>query len=184
MLEHLLHQQCQAIKALAHIGMAGRQPNPCAAWGRDHRRRLPFASAFIRADTVEASTDPEIRIRPPRANSISMTPVLSGDGEGAAPVSAGTATGWNTAGICTRSQSCWRQRNNWLLWIPAARATSEATAPGSIVAATIRSFSARDQLRRRCTDVITSTCVLVIGVVLGLLLGLAAMAQLRKAVLT
>jgi hypothetical protein len=32
--------------------------------------------------------------------------------------------------------------------------------------------------------VITSTCVLVIGVVLGLSLGLAAMTQLRKAVLT
>jgi len=56
--------------------------------------------------------------------------------------------------------------------------------PGSMAAATIRSFSARDQLRRRCTDVITSTCVLVIGVVLGLPLGLAAMTQLRKAVLT
>src|SRR5271167_4616077 len=53
-----------------------------------------------------------------------------------------------------------------------------------MAAATIRSFSARDQLRRRCTDVITSTCVLVIGVVLGLSLGLAAMTQLRKAVLT
>src|SRR4029077_10135 len=81
-------------------------------------------------------------------------------------------------------QSCWRQRNNWLIWIPAARATSEATAPGSMAAVTIRSFSDRDQLRRRSTDVITSTCVLVIGVVLGLLLGLATMTQLRKAVLT
>ena len=56
--------------------------------------------------------------------------------------------------------------------------------PGSMAAATIRSFSACNQLRRRCTDVITSTCVLVIGVVLGLPLGLAAMTQLRKAVLT
>jgi hypothetical protein len=46
-----------------------------------------------------------------------------------------------------------------------------------MVAATIRSFFARDQLRRRCTDVITSTCVLVIGVVLGLLLGLAPMTE-------
>src|SRR6478752_3123746 len=68
--------------------------------------------------------------------------------------------------------------------MPATRATSEATAPGSRAAATIRSFSASDQLRRRCTDVITSTCVLVIGIVLGLLLGLAPMTQLRKAVLT
>jgi hypothetical protein len=52
----------------------------------------------------------------------------------------------------------------------AARATSEATAPGSTVAAAIRSFSARDHRRRRCTDVITSTCVLVIGLSLGLVL--------------
>ena len=80
------------------------------------------------------------------------------------------ATGLNAAGTWVRSHSCWRQRNNWLVWIPAARATSEATAPGSMAAATIRSFSARDQLRRRCTDVITSTCVLVNGVVLLALL--------------
>ncbi|MGC2435076.1 MAG: hypothetical protein WA478_00005, partial [Pseudolabrys sp.] len=44
--------------------------------------------------------------------------------------------------------------------------------------------SARDQLRRRCTDVITSTCVLVMGVVLGIILGLAAITQTGKAVLT
>jgi hypothetical protein len=46
-----------------------------------------------------------------------------------------------------------------------------------------RSFSARDQLRRRCTDVITSTCVLVIGVP-RITLGLAPMTELRKAILT
>src|ERR1700730_9904062 len=62
---------------------------------------------------------------------------------------------------CDRSQSCWRQRNNWLVWIPAPRATSEATAPGSMAAATIRSFHARDPLRRRCNDVITSTTCVV-----------------------
>jgi hypothetical protein len=46
---------------------------------------LPCASAFISADTVEASTGPEIRIRPPLANSISMTPAFSGEvGETAA----------------------------------------------------------------------------------------------------
>jgi hypothetical protein len=37
----------------------------------------------------------------------------------------------------------------------------------SRAAATIRPFSARDRRRRRCTDVITSTCVLVIGLILG-----------------
>jgi hypothetical protein len=60
--------------------MADCQPDPRATWDRDHRRRLPFASAFISADTVEASTDPDIRIRPPPANSISMTPPFSGKG--------------------------------------------------------------------------------------------------------
>ena len=39
--------------------------------------------------------------------------------------------------------------------------------PSAIAAATIRSFSARDQCRRRCTDAITSTCALVIGLALG-----------------
>src|SRR4029453_2489808 len=72
---------------------------------------------------------------------------------------------------------------NWLTWIPAARATSEALAPGSSAAATIRSFSARDQRRRRCTDVITSTALLI-GVVLVIVLGLARKAQLRKAPIT
>jgi hypothetical protein len=41
--------------------------------------------------------------------------------------------------------------------MPASRANADAIAPRSIAAATIRSFSARDQRRRRSTDVITST---------------------------
>jgi hypothetical protein len=62
-----------------HVGVAGRQPNPGAARGRNHRRRLPFTRAFTSAETVEASTDPDIRIRPPAANSISTTPAASGE---------------------------------------------------------------------------------------------------------
>jgi hypothetical protein len=54
---------------------------------------------------------------------------------------------------CTRLQSC---RNDPLL-------------------------SARDHRRRRCTDVINSTCALVIVLALGLLLGLHANAQPHKA---
>src|SRR5438045_3882821 len=53
-----------------------------------------------------------------------------------------------------------------------------------MAAATIRSFSARDQRRRRCTDVITSTCVLVIVLALVIVLGLDAKTHLRKAALT
>src|SRR5580700_6880731 len=83
-----------------------------------------------------------------------------------------TATGLNATAAGARLQSCCRHRNSWLVCIPASRATSEATTPGPSAAATIRSFSARDHRRRRCTDVITSTCVLVIGLVLGLVPGL------------
>jgi hypothetical protein len=38
--------------------------------------------------------------------------------------------------------------------------------------------------RRRCTDVITSTCVLVIELVLGLILGLHGNLRARKAATT
>src|SRR5256885_14375835 len=92
-LERLLYQQGQAIEALAHVGVAGRQPDPRAARDRDHGRRLLFASAFISADTVRVSTDPIIRIRPPIANSISIEPAgsgtdgtISGEGAGSAAI--------------------------------------------------------------------------------------------------
>jgi hypothetical protein len=53
---------------------------------------------------------------------------------------------------------------------PKTWATSEATAPGSSAAATIRSFSETGQRRRRCTDMITSTRVLVLGLSLAVVL--------------
>src|SRR5262249_14524273 len=58
----------------------------------------------------------------------------------------------------------------------------DVLAPGSSAAATIRSFSARDQRRRSCTDVITST-VFVIGLALVLVLGLADRTHFCKAAL-
>jgi hypothetical protein len=51
-------------------------------------------------------------------------------------------------------------------------------------AATIRSFSARGQRRRRCIDVITSTCTLVIGLSLGLVLSLPIHPHAVKAAIT
>jgi hypothetical protein len=110
--------------ALAHVRMTGREPDLHASRYRNHRRRLPFASALISADTVEASTAPAIRIRPPAATSISITPAFSA--EAGNPGSAAIATELNAAGLGARSQSCRRHRNNWLVWTPAARATSEA----------------------------------------------------------
>ena len=73
--QRLLNQERQAIKSPAHVGVAGRKPNSRSARHRDHRRRLPFASAFISAVTVGASTVPVIRIRPPVAiNFFILTP--------------------------------------------------------------------------------------------------------------
>jgi hypothetical protein len=66
------------------------------------------------------------------------------------------------------------------VWILAARAISETLASSSSAAATIRSFSARDQRRRRCTDVITSTAF-VIGLALVIVLGIAEKGHLGKA---
>jgi len=69
---------------------------------------LAFDSALISADTVEASTDPEIRIRPPVANSISTVPVRSDDGSAAVSGPGATATGLKAAGTGVRLQSCCR----------------------------------------------------------------------------
>src|SRR6516165_699481 len=143
MFELLLHQHCQTIEALAHIGVAGRQPHPRTRRDRDHRRRLLFAKALSSADTMAASTEPVIRIRPPVANSISTVPGCSdvgvGNGRAAIPGSCAMATELNAGGSGDRLQSCCRQRNSWLVCIPASRATSDATAPGSSAAATIGS---------------------------------------------
>ena len=171
MLERLLHLQRQAIEAAPHVCVTARQPDPRIAWIRDHRRRLARVRALISADTVERLTGPVIRIRPPVASSISIALPVTGatvvDTRSAADA---IATGENTEADGAGPQSSRHQRNNWLVSMPAARATSDATAPGSIAAATIRSFSVLDQRRRRSTDVITSTCVFVIGLSLGLVL--------------
>ena len=114
-------------------------------WDRDHRGRAIFASPAISADTTAGSAPPVIRMRVPPASSISII-----DAAATAAAASGTiATGEKLAEANDGSHSCWRQRNSWLVWIPAARATSEATAPGASAAATIRSFSPRGHRRRR-----------------------------------
>src|ERR1700734_2652469 len=95
-----------------------RQPHSYAGRNWKHRRRLVFASALSSADTVEESTDPVIRIRPPVANSISTAPACSGDGAGkgrAGAACTATATGLNATGAGVRLQSCCRHRNSWLV---------------------------------------------------------------------
>lgn len=60
--------------------------------------------------------------------------------------------------------------------MPADRATSDTDTSGSNDAATRCSFSSRDHRRRLSTDVITSTCGIVIVLLLGLPLGLPTFA--------
>src|SRR5687767_5566765 len=58
--------------------------------------------------------------------------------------------------------------------------SSDTVTPGSNVATTSRSFSARDLRRRRCTEVITSTRAIVIGLLPGLFPGLAMFVLRRQ----
>jgi hypothetical protein len=83
---------------LAGSRTSRRQPDLHTSWDRNHRRRLLLASALISADTVEASSGPAIRIRPPAANSISITRAFSA--EAGNPGSAAIATGLNATGVC------------------------------------------------------------------------------------
>src|SRR5262245_31849362 len=116
--------------------------------------------ACMTAATIGASTGPQIRNRTPVANSTSITPGDIGNAViGAASVGTFNVNDANRGAPC----SCLRQRNSWLACIPASRATADATAPGSIAAATMRSFSALDHLRRCRTEVTISACVFVIG---------------------
>ena len=86
------------------------------------------------------------------------------------PADGATVTAANPRFSRAGPHSCLRQWSNWLTGIPAARATSDTTAPGSIAAATIRRFSSADQRRRGSADVITSTSVFVIGTFLEIVL--------------
>jgi hypothetical protein len=48
-----------AIGALLRRARSKNLRRPCAGRSRDHHRRLPFARAFISAETVDAATGPE-----------------------------------------------------------------------------------------------------------------------------
>src|SRR6478736_1549100 len=89
-LERLLHQQRQAVEALAHVGMASRQPHLHPGRKRNHRRRPVLAMLVIIAITREGSAVPVIRTLDPFANSISIIP---GDGIALGGGSAAIRTG-------------------------------------------------------------------------------------------
>src|ERR1700746_2396154 len=83
-LECFLHQQRQRVHTTAHVGMPRRDPYLDARRNRDHHRR-PRVSAATTAVSVAGSTAPEIRIRAPAANSISIVPRPAELVDGASP---------------------------------------------------------------------------------------------------
>jgi hypothetical protein len=102
----------------------------------EDRHRFPqLVRDCMTADTIGTSTGPRIRNRAPVVNSTSITP---GD-IGNAVISAASVGTFNV-NDATRAApcNCRRQRNSWLACIPASRATTDATAPGSIAAAKLQ----------------------------------------------
>src|SRR3546814_14381249 len=93
--QHLLHLQRQGREALAHIGVAGRQPHPHTRGNRNHRRR-PSASAATAAVSVAWSTAPVLRLRAPPANSISIAPHTGPAGAGTVASGSGALTAGST----------------------------------------------------------------------------------------
>src|SRR3954447_9746401 len=123
--ERLLHEQRQAIEALAHVRVTRGEPHPHAGRNRDHRRPTTMPRT---ATMVSRSTGPAIRTRPP-AHSTSTTPPLAGGecggsaGEGSASGTKAGAGGGSAEGACCRSSR--RHRNKRLGVIPCRRATAE-----------------------------------------------------------
>ncbi len=170
--------------------MARRQPDLHTSRNRDHRR--PSTQSRIRP-SASVSMSLSTRTRRPRPSSIvtSLHFRRGCDRAGASEIedwvggaTSETVTGTNLFAASTLGSSIWqsslRHRKSWLTWMPADRAISERTAPGSRQAATNRSWSSQDQRRRRSTDVITSIGCLVIGLLLVFALGLPMFASLSQ----
>ena len=73
----LLDEQREPVKALAHVGVARRQPHPNARRDRDHRRD----SALTTRASAAASTSASTTTRSPPTRAISIRPA-GADGAG------------------------------------------------------------------------------------------------------
>jgi hypothetical protein len=168
MAQHLLHLPRQSIEATAHIRHPGCQPDAAARGQCNH----PRSTSTMRRN-ARASTCWSIRRRQPFDEVISIgsaarpgllgTVRISLDADAISALSgcAGSSmrTGTNAAGSAatsTPSRTCRRQVNNNPGYTPCRAATSVTRAPGSLVSATIRSFSPTDQRRRRSRPVMIS----------------------------
>ena len=154
-LQRLLHLQCEAIHAAAHVGHAGRKPHPHARW-RQHQPRST-ASTRRSAGRLTASST---RTRTPPASSISITPHGRGAGEldadaaaQVAPAAARRRSGQGSRrgppSPVAAAAAARRQRYTRLGQIPCRSATSCTRAPLARDAATTTSRNAASCTRRR-----------------------------------
>jgi hypothetical protein len=144
-LQRLLHHQRKAIKSLAHVGVAGRQPHPDARRNRDHRRD----SALTTRASDDASTSAPTTIRSPPMSTIYH------------PARWARRCNWRSR----TSRVCDRHRQELDRFLPTdcvgsslltppgeqqirVDATFDTDPPGAKLSATIRRFSPVDQKRR------------------------------------
>src|SRR3954452_3736288 len=159
--ECFLHQQGQAIEALAHVRTAGGQPDPDTARDRDHRRPARMPST---ATMVARSTGPAIRTPPP-AHSTSTTPPTPSSGGRGVSTGEGSTSG-TKAGSGGRSADCSccrrsrRHRNRRLGVIPCRRATEEIELVVRRASSTMARFSQATQDRRVLA---TTVCAKALG---------------------
>src|SRR3954469_13585455 len=149
--QYLLHLQRQARKALPHVGVTGRQPDPHAARNRDHGS---VSSPRMIRSSISTSTSQSTITRRPFAITISIRrqPVAVPFSGCSGTITAGTNPGMSPS---RPSRYALRQANRSWLEIPCRRAVADASRGAEILSSTIRSFSAADHRRRRPVSTIS-----------------------------
>src|SRR5229473_6388293 len=149
--QYLLHLQRQARKALPHVGVAGRQPNPnpCRKWNHGS-----VSSPRRIRNKASTSTSLSTRTRQPFALTISIRPQPD-----PVPFSGGSETiiaGTNLAGTPSRpARYALRHVNKSWLEIPCRRAVAEASRGPDRLSSTMRTFASSDHRRRRPVSTIS-----------------------------
>src|SRR5262245_6614057 len=189
-LQHLLHQDCEAVEALSHVGATERQMD-LHTGGYDQHRAFSSRSATYRR-TASGSLPAGAKTRRPSASSTAIAP------GGIGSISCRTATSapasWlplrcssairttaRLVGLPLPKPSSARHRNSTLVTIRCVRATCDTVAPGCSVSSTIARFCAAVKLRRRLRpDGVGST----VGVVVKMFLICGSLALSLALVLT
>jgi hypothetical protein len=152
LLQHSLNLRTESIEAPAHIGHAGREPDPGPCWRKDHLRRLSSTqrnsagSAPASAVMFALPTSSTWMAPPLRACSTAASSLRSGVLSSSAEIETGSNAVVLPEASSNRPLSNKRRHlNTWLAFTSCARAISATLAPGSIVNRTIAAFSETDR---------------------------------------